>query len=500
MKLSRLQIAEIQHLSVMEGWSNYALAQKYGVHHSTIARALASKLPPQDKQVTNECEDKLPLLMKPFTLQVRKIIKEHDKIPATRVLELLQKKGFTGSINTVRRALRALRKAKTPKAHIKREVFAGAEAQVDWAELGRVRFADGEKKVYLLVIVLSWSRDIYAHAFFDMKGPTLCRGHVYAFKHFGGIPSMCLYDNMRTVIVKTEPKVVRFNEDFLSFATDYAFRLRNCNPRQPQEKGRVERSIRYLRESFLPARDFLDLADLNSQLHEWLQKVSRQRRWPDGRKFSVGQQLEKEREHLNPLPDKLWLPKGKVDCRVHKVPYVHFQTCKYSTPPDLVGKVVSLLYDDETIEIWFGGEVRATHERSFRQGKYIESEEHVLAMAEYHSRGANSTKQSALMRMVPQSKDLFEKMKKKGLATAKPTRFLFELMSTYGSERLGEALEAFYDSGAQHLDSLERILKNADTSPHDPLPAHMLPASIQAKSTIHQDLSQYTQQNHKETT
>ena len=500
MKLSRHQIAEIHHLSVVEGWSNYALSQRYDVHHSTIARALAINHRSALEPPMPDGKDGLPTMIKPFLPQMRKILDAYQAIPATRIAEMLREKGFNGSINTVRRGVRALRKSrKDQRAYTKREVFAGAEAQVDWAEFRKMRFADGESKVYLLVIVLSWSRDIYAHAFTDMKGPTLCRGHAYAFKHFGGIPNVCLYDNMKTMVLRTESKLATFNEDFLSFATDYGFRLRNCNPRQPQEKGRVERSIRYLRESFFTGRDFLDLSDLNHQLHHWLKEVLRQRRWPDNRKFDVGQQADKERSHLNPLPVKLWLPKGKIECRVHKTPYVHFQSCKYSTPPELVGRMVSILYDDETIEVWAGGDVHAIHERSYRQGKYIESEEHILGMAKYHNRGSTSTKQSALMRIVPQIRELFEAQRRRNLPTTQPTRFLFDLLENYGSERLGQAVEVFISSGSQHLDSLERILKNQDPNCSlKPLPRHLLPRSIKAETTIHQDLSQYSSSQHRE--
>lgn len=495
MKLSSKQVAEINHLSKVEGWSNYALSQKYEVHHSTIERALRPKDQPLDDIPQGSLEPAVPDMLAPFLPALKKIVDDEDKIRGPRVLELLKKKGFQGSINTVRRGLRALReKPRLQQAYTKREVLPGAEAQVDWAELGKLRFADEQMKVYLLVIVLSWSRDIYAHAFTDMKGPTLCRGHAYAFKHFGGIPSTCLYDNMKTVVIKTETKLACFNENFLSFATSYGFRLRNCNPRQPQEKGRVERAIRYMRESFFPLRDFLDLRDLNAQLHAWLKEVSRQRRWPDERKFSVGQQQEKEQDHLHPLPVELWFPKGHVECRVHKIPYVHFQTCKYSTPPALVGHMVRVVYDDETVEIWEANKMHASHKRSYRRGRYIECKQHVLELAKHHSRGFSSTKQSAIMRLVPESVEFFKAIKKKGMPTAQPTRFLFELLEVYGSERLNHALAAFKRSGSLHMDSLKRILKNQDPDPNlHTIAPHLLPSAIKAKTTIHQNLNQYSE-------
>lgn len=492
MRLSKRQIAEIQHLSVVEEWSRYALAQKFSVHHSTICKALKRRNCHVDDQADLPRVSKLII---PHLDQIQRLMRDYPKMPATRMMELLSKSGYKGSVNTLRRAVLSeeMRAKTNPRAFSRREVFAGQEAQVDWLEFGKVRFAHGEDKIYILVIILSWSRDIFARAFTDMKVETLCRGHTYAFKHFQGIPALCLYDNMKTVVIKTNSDTVTFNEDFLSFSTDHGFRLRNCNPRQPQEKGRVERSIRYLRSSFFPGRDFLTLQDLNEQLLRWLTTVSRLRPWPDGKQHSVEDRLIRERTHLAPLPNRPWYPQGRVECRVHKIPYVQFQRCKYSVPPEIVGKQVILKYDDETVEVWDNSDLVAIHARCYLPDKIIEASEHIVALAKKQGRGALTTRRNSLIRIIPNCKEFIQKCQERGNSVRSLITTLYVLLEEYGADDLNESLARTLDAGSPHLDTLIQVIKVRESKRSSSrIPAHLLPVKAKFIETIHQDLGQYS--------
>lgn len=67
------------------------------------------------------------------------------------------------------------------------------------------------------------------------------------------------------------------NEEFLRFAAHWGFRVRACRPYRAQTKGKVERPIRYVRESFFYGREFLNDADLNTQALSWLARVANKR-------------------------------------------------------------------------------------------------------------------------------------------------------------------------------------------------------------------------------
>jgi hypothetical protein len=91
-------------------------------------------------------------------------------------------------------------------------------------------------------------------------------GHEQAFKTFSGVPRVLLYDNLRSAVLERQGDVIRFNPTLLSFAAHYRFEPRPVAVARGNEKGRVERSIRYVRDNFFAARTYHNLDDLNLQV------------------------------------------------------------------------------------------------------------------------------------------------------------------------------------------------------------------------------------------
>jgi transposase len=60
------------------------------------------------------------------------------------------------------------------------------------------------------------------------------------------------------------------NPEFLRFAAHWGFRIRACRPYRAQTKGKVERSVSYVRGNFVYGREFLGDGDLHAQRLTWL--------------------------------------------------------------------------------------------------------------------------------------------------------------------------------------------------------------------------------------
>jgi hypothetical protein len=106
---------------------------------------------------------------------------------------------------------------------------------------------------------------------------TLFGGLEQAFGFFGGVPQEVLFDQMRSVIVedrRSQGGAMVENPDFVRFAHHWEFRVRACRPYRAKTKGKVERPIRYVRESFFYGRHFLNDDDLDAQLERWLSEVA----------------------------------------------------------------------------------------------------------------------------------------------------------------------------------------------------------------------------------
>jgi transposase len=194
--------------------------------------------------------------------------------------ELRLQRGFTGSYETVKLAVRPLRAQASLAGLTQRrfETGPGEQAQVDWGQVS-VTLGGQRVKVHIFVMTLGYSRRGYAEGFLSERMPDLLAAHERAFAHFGGRCENLLYDRMRTVVLgsaidpegKRRP---RFNTTFAAFADHWGFTPRLCQPYRAQTKGKVESGVKYVKRNFVPGRSFADLDDFNRQLAAWQTEVA----------------------------------------------------------------------------------------------------------------------------------------------------------------------------------------------------------------------------------
>lgn len=105
----------------------------------------------------------------------------------------------------------------------------GQQAQVDWAELGKHQLDGREVALHLFVMVLGFSRTLYAEAVTAEDLPTFLSCHARAFAFFGGMPAEVLYDNAKVVVLSRARFVI-------------SERLTPIPPEAEQFRGRRRRS------------------------------------------------------------------------------------------------------------------------------------------------------------------------------------------------------------------------------------------------------------------
>jgi transposase len=226
-------------------------------------------------------------------------------IPATVMLSELRARGYTGSHSILRAFMAGLRPAKAVEPPNRFETAAGEQMQVDWAE-----FRVEGLRWYAFVAVLGYSRWLFGRFVEDQRFETLRNRHVAAFEAMGGVPRTVLYDNMATVVVARVDGQPQFHAGMQAFAKDYGFALKLCRPYRARTKGKVERVIRYVRESFfaplvaeyrqLGAALTLDV--VNGRFAAWQAEVANRRVHGTTEARPVDR-LAVEQSVLQPLPD-----------------------------------------------------------------------------------------------------------------------------------------------------------------------------------------------------
>ena len=161
------------------------------------------------------------------------------------------------------------------RAVMRFETTPGQQGQVDWGYFGSINYEGRQRKLYVFVMTLCWSRALYVEFTVNSNTDWFLRGHQHAFEYFGGVPREIVHDNLKSAVIgRDSAGRVVWNERYLDFATYSGFAPHACQPYRPQTKGKVERSIGYVRQNFWCGLHFSDLADLNAQALEWMNDIA----------------------------------------------------------------------------------------------------------------------------------------------------------------------------------------------------------------------------------
>lgn len=258
-----------------QGLTKTAIAEQLGISRRTIHHWI------QTGQLDRELDEArvrytprppVPTRLDPYKPIIRQRLATYPELTAVRLFEEIRAAGYPGSLTQLKVFVRQIRPRPEPEPLIRFETPPGQQAQLDFAQC---QFPWGKR--YALLVVLGYSRLLWLQCYPRQTMHTLMRGLEEAFHFFGGVPHQILFDQMKAVVIEDRrPRGERVleNAEFLRFAAHWGFRIRACRPYRAKTKGKVERPIRYVRQSFLYGREFTGDADLNAQALHWLETVA----------------------------------------------------------------------------------------------------------------------------------------------------------------------------------------------------------------------------------
>jgi transposase len=390
-------------------------------------------------------------------------LKQYPRLRATRLLEMLRDRGYRGSVYQLRRVVRNLR-PNSREAFLRLSVFAAEQAQIDWACFGWVNIGRARRRLSCFVLTLSYSRALYLEFFLDQTMESFLQGHVNAFQDLGGVARTALYDNLRSAVVERHGDAIRFHPRLLELCGHYHFQARPCNPGRGNEKGRVERSIRYIRDSFFAARSFSTLENLNRQALEWRDRIAMGRPWPDDDSRTVAELFQEERSRLLPLPSHPFETDLVQSVRASKTPYIRFDLNDYSIPPGFVGRSLTLAASQTRVRILDGLTEIASHPRSYDRHQWIEDPHHLAALVEQKRKALGATAAGRLAHAIPSIDRFLAAAFDRGESITRQTHRLLELLDDYGAEELSRSIDEALENQTPRADSVAFILARRSRS------------------------------------
>lgn len=471
--------AQILRYYHVEKWRPGTIARQLGIHRNTVRLALArcGLAPHGPPSRARKIDPYLPIILE--------TLRAFPTLTAARLYGMVYERGYRGHADHFRHMIARHRPRPKAEAYLRLRTLPGEQAQVDWGHFGHLQIGRARRPLMAFVMVLSSSRRIFLRFFLDARMESFLAGHVEAFEAWAGVPRVLLYDNLKSAVLERRDDAIRFNPTLIAFAAHYRYEPRPVAVARGNEKGRVERSIRYIRDSFFAARRFKNLDDLNAQADAWCGGVASDRLCP-GSDITVREAFTREAASLLPLPDNPFPWPAQVAVSIGKTPYARFDLNDYSVPHTHVRRTLSVLATPTEVRIVDGAQIVARHARSYDKSAQIEDPAHIRALVDEKRRAHRHSATDRLATAAPASAELFTRAAQNGHSLHTVIIGLTRLLDHYGASELQAGiLEVLKLEGpAPHPNAVQLILEHRRERRRQPPRLHVsLPQHVQDKDS-----------------
>ena len=487
------QIAETLRLSLVEGLSIRAIAQKIHLSRRRIRKILGRALTAKDQARAASPATPRASILDPYLPTIRKLVDDTPELRAPAVLERLRALGYRGGVSVLRDRLRTLRPRSPREAFLTLDFKPGAAVQVDWADFG-FALPGCPRRVSAFVMALCYSRYLYIEFTVSQAMGTFLRCMDRGLAFFGGVTTVDIFDNMKTVVLSHTPRATVFNPRFLGYAQARGrFGVIACNPRRGNEKGRVERPIGFVRERFWPGRRFQDLLDLNVQAAAWRDAFANNRVHDETGKVPALVFAHEERRLLHPIPESHFDTDDIDSQGVTKTFRVTFDRNRYSVPWRLVGQTVVVRANDLQVSAFLGPKQVALHARSWNIGDDIEHASHKEGLLSIKPRAAAEILSDALGCLGEIGNRYFHVLAAGGRSLQRETVRLSFLVEIFGPSEVREALSEVMSTGHVGAEYVEYVLRHKKGLVPSPPPLRLGDPALDGIVLREPDLSVYDQ-------
>ena len=309
-----------------ERWPIGTIASQLNLHRDSVARVLTQAGLPTLGLIRR------PSAIDPYLPFILETLTQFPRLRASRLYAMVKERGYPGRPDHFRHLIARHRPRPKAEAYLRLATLPGEQMQIDWGHFGHLEIGRARRPLMAFVAVLSWSRQIFLRFYLGAHMENFLRGHVAAINAWGGCPRVALYDNLKSAVLERQGTVIRFHPTLLALAGHYRYEPRPVAVARGNEKGRVERAIRYIRDAFFAGRTFADLDDLNAQAAAWASGPAGERRCPEDETLSVSAAFAQEQGRLLALPGDDFPTDEVKAVSAGKTPYVRFDLNDYSIP------------------------------------------------------------------------------------------------------------------------------------------------------------------------
>ena len=362
------QWAEIRRLVRVERRSQRHVARSLGIARDTVARAVASGAPPKYERPPAASK------LDPFKGWICEQLRADPTIQSLRLREMATELGYAGGKSIFDDYVREVRPRFRVRRTFQRTVYRPGElVQCDlWEPSEWIPVGHGQqRRGYVVTVEVCWSRMIAGTLVFSKEAPDILAGLARCLARVGVLPEKLVWDREGSIAGRGRP-----TQPFAAFCGQLSVGWVILEAADPQAKGVLERSHRFLRSNFEPGRRFANHLDFQDQFNGWCDRAN-QRVHRTIRAVPV-ERLAEERARMRPLPGRLPDTDRRAVVRVPQQPYLRVDRNDYSVDPRFAGRRVELRVSqtEVTAVVLDTGELACRHRRVFAGGLTFTDPQH----------------------------------------------------------------------------------------------------------------------------
>ncbi len=438
-----------------------------------IARQLKVGLNTVRKWARRQSYQRAPLpkrasKLDPFKGQIVALLEQHD-YSAQQIWQRLQEQGYQGRYSILRAFVKQVRPKPRP-AFLTLHFEPGECAQVDWGCAGSVPVGNTRRRLSFFIMVLAFSRKMYLEFTLAETLEHFLFCHQRAFEYFGGVARQIWVDNCKVAVLSRAGGSIVFNPRYLDFANHHGFQIRACGVGQPQEKGRVENGVGYVKKNFLRGLELPDFALVNPAARYWLDTVANVRVHAQTRQIPQELFVQEKLLPLHPLPYEAAVVQTvrvtsqfriKVDGNRYSVP------CHYASSQLTLKRFADrlLVYDQEKLV--------AEHVRRYDRNQDYELPDHVAPLLVHRHKAREQKLFLRFLALCPKAHDYYRQLEQRRLNPKHHVQKIVALSELYGTEAVARALEDAFTYQAFSCEYITNLLQQRQHPPSEPGALHL---------------------------
>jgi transposase len=456
----------IHALHKQEGLNIAQIAREVGRHPETISHWL------KQANYTARMTGKRSSLLDPYQGMIVRLLRHHD-YTAAQILQRLREAGYEGGYTIVKNFVRQLRPPQR-SAYLTLSFEAGDCAQVDWGYAGVVNVGSTRRRMSFFVMVMCYSRMLYVEFTLAETQEQFLACHEHAFEYFGGCPGRIMVDNLKSAVLSHpsgQPAI--YHPRYMDFAGHYGFDICACNVGAPNEKGRVENGVRYVKSSFLRGMQLDQFAPINPAARGWLDAVANVRVHALTHKRPLDL-FDVERPRLRPLTA---IP---YDVGVNRLISANAQfrvtldTNRYSVPSEYASRRLTMRVYPERLAIYHEHKLIAEHPRRYDRHQDYLNPDHQRELLQQRRKAWAQQLLRRLLRLSPQAEEYYRQLEIRRLSPAVHIRRIVALSEIYGNEAVGRAIEDALEYQAFSSEYIANILEQRARKLPEPGALHLI--------------------------